>query len=105
MIDPVAAVVAQEMMQFAHGWRTSWADFDGRTLRLQLQGLYDWAFDPKGDFRLGSQFHFDQLMECSYSIDEAVAAVRESGGEPIPEMVDYARERERELAKKKSESK
>ena len=52
----VLEVVLREMTAIGHGWRASWADFDGRTLRDQLNDIAKWAKNPDGDYTKGSDF-------------------------------------------------
>ncbi|MGH7164994.1 MAG: hypothetical protein ACREIS_05650 [Nitrospiraceae bacterium] len=59
--EKILEIVRREMVAYAHGWRLSWDDFDGRTLRDQLELLDRWASDAlvdqaAPDFRGGTEF-------------------------------------------------
>lgn len=59
--DRVLAVVCREMCAIGAGWRKDWSDFDGRTLRGQLDDLSKWAegalaIPGDTDFTEGTQF-------------------------------------------------
>ena len=41
--ERVLEIVCREMCKIGSGWRISWGDFDGRTLRAQLDELDKWA--------------------------------------------------------------
>jgi len=49
--------VLREMQAYGLGWRMFWGDFDGRTLRDQLNSLADWARgDGEKDYTEGTEF-------------------------------------------------
>ena len=53
----ILKIVLREMKAIGEGWRMDWSDFDGRTLRDQLNNLAEWAEtgdDP--DYTSGSEF-------------------------------------------------
>ncbi len=57
----VLIIVLREMTALGRGWRMDWSDFDGRTLRHQLNGIEEWAeralvSDEVLDYRLGTEF-------------------------------------------------
>lgn len=61
----VLEIVLREMQAIGAGWRANWADFDGRTLRDQLNALADWARrasadNYQGDYLLGTAFLKDR---------------------------------------------
>lgn len=78
----ILAVVLREMTQYGFAWRSNWNDFDGRTLRSQLNGIANWAKNPVGDYQNGSDFYVSILMGCDYSEEEARKTSIESGGNP-----------------------
>lgn len=41
--EEILAVVLREMVAVGTGWRMDWSDFDGRTLRDQLDMIAEWA--------------------------------------------------------------
>ncbi len=43
--EKILAIVLREMTAYGYGWRLDWNDFDGRTLRNQLNSLNAWATD------------------------------------------------------------
>jgi len=43
--NAVLLITLREMCAIGHGWRMDWNDFDGRTLRDQLEALAAWAFE------------------------------------------------------------
>ena len=48
----------KQMWLLAQGWRLSWRDFDGRTLRAQVEGIL------KGDDTGGEEFYCAQCRDC-----------------------------------------
>lgn len=66
--DQVLEIVLREMCAIGRGWRQDWIDFDGRTLRAQLDCIADWAQGALGsdcheNFIDGTQFEKDQCPE------------------------------------------
>ena len=58
----VLLVVLREMEAFGNGWRMDWSEFDGRTLRNQLDSLSKWAYqrlqgEDLPEFKRGSEFY------------------------------------------------
>ena len=41
--EKVLEILRREMVAIGWAWRGNWGDFDGRTLRNQLNSLDDWA--------------------------------------------------------------
>lgn len=52
----ILTIVLREMTAIGQGWRLDWSDFDGRTLRDQLNSLASWAEEGKGDYTEGTEF-------------------------------------------------
>ena len=64
--EVVLSVVLREMTAVGHGWRHDWSDFDGRTLRDQLNRIRKWAehavtSEGESDFLEGSEFEKGML--------------------------------------------
>ena len=53
------------MKAYGQGWRLDWSDFDGRTLRDQLDFLVYWAENPNrsADYTDGSDFLKEQQTQ------------------------------------------
>lgn len=84
------AVVIREMLQIGYAWRMNWNDFDGRTLRDQLEGIASWAAKGDGDYHEGSDFHVRQTVGCYENLPDAVKCVTEEGGKPSPGLIEEA---------------
>ena len=41
--EKVLKIVNREMCAYGDGWRADWSDFDGRTLRSQLDSVASWS--------------------------------------------------------------
>ena len=59
--DRILEIVLREMTAYGQGYRLDWSDFDGRTLRDQLNRIRDWAIRAKTDpnifeYKAGSIF-------------------------------------------------
>ena len=60
--EDILTVVLREMTATGKAWRLDWSDFDGRTLRAQLNALANWAEDRlrnpnhEGEFAEGTEF-------------------------------------------------
>jgi len=53
--------VLREMTAIGRGWRSDWSDFDGRTLRAQLDDIKNWACDnPTEEYTQGTEFEENQ---------------------------------------------
>ncbi|HEY8414358.1 MAG TPA: hypothetical protein VIK99_01165 [Thermaerobacter sp.] len=57
----VLGIVLREMRAYGSGWRADWSDFDGRTLRDQLDRLAVWALaalagETDDEYRDGTKF-------------------------------------------------
>lgn len=57
----VLDTVLREMTAYGDGWRADWSDFDGRTLRAQLESLEEWATEAldgetESDYTRGTEF-------------------------------------------------
>ena len=65
VIDKILEVVLREMRAYGTGWRINWVDFDGRSLRFQLDSIAEWAEKAKSgeidkEYTSGSDFEKDQ---------------------------------------------
>lgn len=61
----ILEIVIREMRAYGNAWRTSWAGFDGRTLRDQLNGIAAWAASsPTEDYTEGTEFYKEIEEEC-----------------------------------------
>ncbi len=63
----VLKVVLREMTAIGTGWRMNWSDFDGRTLRDQLNALESWAVDALSsqqitDYQEGTRFRDENSL-------------------------------------------
>lgn len=52
----VLEIVLREMTAIGQGWRTDWSEFDGRTLRLQLDKISKFANEA---------LQSDEVMNCT----------------------------------------
>lgn len=74
--DEVLAITMREIRMIGEGWRVSWAHFDGRTLRSQLDDIARWAraaldSESRLDCTEGTEFYVRQWVECGSSEEEA----------------------------------
>lgn len=65
-------IVLREMTFYGQAYRMSWAEFDGRTLRSQLNSIEAWAKDPDRDpnFCEGSDFYNDMLEDLGFERED-----------------------------------
>lgn len=64
--EQIVKIMAREARAVGAGWRHDWSEFDGRTLRDQMNALADWAERALADggvpeFTEGSDFLKDTL--------------------------------------------
>jgi hypothetical protein len=69
----VLKIVLREMTAYGTGWRCNWSDFDGRTLRNQLDSLAEWAesalrSERPVDFTRGTE-HYRELCQVDDESD------------------------------------
>ena len=70
----VLEIVLREVDHYGDAYRTSWSDFDGRTLRYQLDGLIKFAHtalssSEKIEFSKGAEFLKRTRIYCGIEVE------------------------------------